>query len=312
MTGGKVRAAVDVGTNSVRLIVIDPDGRTLAREMEITRLGHGVDRRGHLDDAALERTLEVIARYREAWESHGAAAVRIAATSAIRDAQDRDRFFTGVREITGRQAHVLSGDEEAATTFTGVTSRLDLPGPLTVIDVGGGSTELIVGDEDGRCDAAVSLQLGCVRLAERHLANDPPTDAELAAGRDEAADALRRGASELRERGRDPRDAASLVGVAGTVTTLVALHLGLERYDATAIHGARLPAEEVRRLTAELAGMTSAERAELGPMAPGREDVIVAGAVVLDAALDVLEADAVTASEADILDGLALEAGRSE
>lgn len=303
-----VRAAVDVGTNSVRVLVVDDDGTTLAREMEITRLGRGVDERGHLDDDSLARTLEVLGRYRQLWEEHGAAHVRIGATSAVRDASDRDRFFDGVREVTGSEAEVLSGQAEAATAFAGVSARLDIAHPAIVLDIGGGSTEIIVGAPTGELAASVSLQLGCVRLAERSLRHDPPTTDELRSARYEASREIDRGVEELRSRGADPTGAATFVGVAGTVTTVTALHLGLGTYDPEPIHATRLPAAAVRRLTEELAAMTSARRAQLGPMAPGREDVIVAGAVILEAALDRLGFDAVVASEADILDGLALRA----
>jgi exopolyphosphatase / guanosine-5'-triphosphate,3'-diphosphate pyrophosphatase len=301
-----VRAAVDVGTNSVRLLVVDGHGTTLVREMEITRLGRGVDDRGHLDDDSLGRTLRVLGRYRDLWEERGATHVRIGATSAVRDASDRDRFFDGVREVTGAEAEVLSGDDEAAIAFAGVTARLDVTHPVVVLDIGGGSTEIIVGDPGGELVASVSLQLGCVRLAERCLRDDPPTPDELRAAEGEAAREIDDGVEELRSRGADPTGAASFVGVAGTVTTLTALHLGLDTYDPGPIHATRLPTDVVHRLTQELAAMSTEERAQLGPMASGREDVIVAGAVILGCALDRLGFDGVIASEADILDGLAL------
>jgi exopolyphosphatase / guanosine-5'-triphosphate,3'-diphosphate pyrophosphatase len=301
------RAAVDVGSNSVRVIVLDEGGTVLAREMEITRLGRGVDERGVLDDDALERTLDVIGRYRRTWEEHGAEEVRIAATSAIRDADDRHRFFAGVREVTGGlDAHVLSGEQEARTAFLGAVSAVDVPHPVLVLDVGGGSTEVIVGDDAGRLAGSVSLQLGCVRLSERLLRSDPPQEEELRAARREADAQLERGAVELARRDADPEACASLVGVAGTVTTLAALHLGLDAYEPDRIHGTRVPRDVVRELTAWLASMSSEERARLGPMAPGREDVIVAGAVVVEAALGRFGADELVASESDILDGLAL------
>ncbi|MDQ4130734.1 MAG: exopolyphosphatase, partial [Actinomycetota bacterium] len=230
------RAAVDVGTNSVRLLVVEADGRRVARELTITRLGRGVDETGHLDDDALSCTLEVIARYRTQWEALGADNVRIAATSAVRDASDRDRFVSGVREAAGREPEILSGEEEARIAFRGATTALDVPLPTAVLDVGGGSTELIVGDADGDYVASVSLQLGCVRLTERLLPSDPPTAAELADARAEIAAQLDRGAATLAEQGAD-LDASSLVGVAGTVTTLAALHLGLDHYDHERVHG---------------------------------------------------------------------------
>lgn len=306
MSAGGTRAAVDVGTNSVRLLVVDGDGATLERRMEITRLGRGVDRRGRLDDAALEVTLATLGSYRRCWEQHGATAVRVAATSAVRDAADRERFFAGAADRTGVEVEVLSGEDEAATAYAGALAALEVPQPAAVLDIGGGSTEIIVGDGDGGLAASVSLQLGCVRLAERCLPSDPPTDDELAAARREAGRTLDAGIDELRAAGADPSRCASLVGVAGTVTTLAALHLGLDAYEPDRIHATRLPAGAVRELTDRLAAMPAAARAELGPMAPGREDVILAGAVVLETALGRLEADRIVASEADILDGLVL------
>lgn len=307
MTDGGRRAAVDVGSNTVRLLVVDADGTPLVREMEITRLGRGVDERGQLDDGSLARTLDVLGRYREAWEGHGVegAAVRIAATSAVRDAADRERFFDGVRERTGGlEAEVLSGEDEAATTFRGVTAVLDVAQPTLLLDVGGGSTELVVGDADGRLAAAVSLQLGSVRLTERCLPSDPPTSVELDAAREEAAARCDEASGSLTAAGGDPAGCASLVGVAGTVTTLAALHLGLESYDPGPIHGASVPRRSVAAIERDLAGMSSAERAQLGPMAPGREDVIVAGVLIVAAVMDRFGFDALIASEADFLDGL--------
>lgn len=304
------RAAVDVGTNSVRLLVVDADGQPLARDMVITRLGANVDRDGRLDDEALQRTLDTIARYRDRWEELGAEAVRIAATSAVRDAEDRERFFDGVRRVADVHAEVLSGEQEAQITFLGATSATDVPRPTAVLDVGGGSTEMIVGDDEGQLAASVSLQLGCVRLHERLLPSDPPTEDELAAAREEIAHQLDEAAAELGRRGADPAGCASLLGVAGTVTTLAALRLELEQYDPERVHGTRIPKSDVAALTARLAAMPVDERRELGSMASGREDVIVAGALVVEAVLDRYGFDEIIASEADVLDGLALTAGR--
>lgn len=306
MSGQGTRAAVDVGTNSVRLLVVDGDGVTLERRMEITRLGRGVDRAGRFDDAALEATLATLDSYRRCWERHGATVVRVAATSAVRDAADRDRFFAGAADRTGTEVEVLTGEDEAATAYAGAVAALEVPQPASVLDIGGGSTEIIVGDGHGGLAASVSLQLGCVRLAERCLPSDPATDDELSAARREAGRILDAGIDELRAAGADPSRCASLVGVAGTVTTLAALHLGLDAYEPDRIHATRLPAGAVRELTDRLAAMPAAARAELGPMAPGREDVIVAGAVVLEVALGRFGAVEVVASEADILEGLVL------
>ena len=297
-------AAVDVGTNSVRLLVAEagPNGglATLERLMTITRLGAGVDATGHLDDAALERTLSCIERYATRWTELGATAVRISATSAVRDASDRHRFFDGIRERAGVDARVLTGDEEAATSFRGATSGVSGTAPYLVLDIGGGSTEFILGSSGP--EAMTSRQLGCVRLTERSITSDPPTNqdrAEATAVIDEQLAAV--------EAIFDPRAAQTLVGVAGTVTTVAALHLGLEDYVPEAIHGTRIPAAAVRDICKQLASMTSPERKALGPMAPGREDVIVAGALILDRVVERFGFAEVLTSESDILDGLALE-----
>lgn len=304
------RAAVDVGSNSVRLLVLDGDGTRLTRVMRITRLAAGVDATGRLDDAALARTLEAIAGYRDVWQGYGVTdRVRIAATSAVRDAADRDRFFDGVLDATGVHAQVISGDEEAALAFAGAVGAVDVPRPTAVLDIGGGSTELIVGDAEGEVVAAASLQLGCVRVAERHLTSDPPSAAQLLAARAMIDTRLDEGVRALHEAGGDPGSVRALVAVAGTATTLGALHLGLDSYDEDRIHGTRLPADALAELTARLTTMTAAQRARLGPVQPGREDVIHGGALVLQAALARTGLDAAVISEADGLDGLAASLG---
>lgn len=301
-----MRAAVDVGTNSVRLLVVDAQGRRRTRELSITRLGQGVDRTGHLDPEALTRTLETIARYRDIWREHGVTdRVRIAATSAVRDASDRDRFFDGVREVTGVDAEVLSGDEEAALAFVGAATAVDVAAPVAVIDVGGGSTEVVVGDADGAVVGGVSLQLGCVRLTERHLHDDPASPAQLAAARDTIAERLDEADQALAARGARLDAATSLVGVAGTATTLAALHLGLDAYEEAAIHGTVVPTSAVSEWTRRLATATAAQRAALGPVQLGREDVLHGGTLVLEAVLTRYGFDALVVSEADGLDGLA-------
>ena len=302
-------AAVDVGTNSVRLLVAEPaDGRRITsveRLMTITRLGTGVDATGHLDDAALERTLSCIEGYAARWTELGAQRVRISATSAVRDAADRDRFFDGVRQRSGVAAEVLTGEEEARTAFLGATSDVESAAPYLVLDIGGGSTEFILGS-DGP-EEMTSRQLGCVRLTERAIPSDPPSAEHLATANrviEEQLDAV--------EALFDPSSARTLVGVAGTVTTVAALHLGLDEYLPDAIHGTRVPADAVAAICDQLAGMTSEQRRALGPMAPGREDVIVAGALILRAVVSRFKFDDVLTSESDILDGLALELVRAE
>jgi exopolyphosphatase / guanosine-5'-triphosphate,3'-diphosphate pyrophosphatase len=304
------RAGVDVGSNSVRLLVVDGDGTPSTRLMRITRLGAGVDDTGHLDDAALDRTLDALAEFRSVWADHGVVdRVRIAATSAVRDASDRERFFAGVRATTGVDAEVLTGDEEAALAHAGATGGVEVDGPAVVLDVGGGSTELVLGGSDGDVAGSVSLQLGCVRLTERLLPTDPPTPAELAAAREEIVARLAEADARLAEQGVALAGARSLVGVAGTATTLGALHLGLAEYDPSRIHGTRVPAAGVRDLAAHLAGVPAAERAGLGPVQPGREDVLHGGALIVAAVVERYGFAELVVSEADSLDGLVATLG---
>jgi len=312
-------AALDVGTNSTRLLVADvADGAVVAeltREMVITRLGKGVDRTGRFDPAALARTLEVLAGYAETCRRLGVERRRLVATSATRDAADRQRFLDGVRDLLGVEAEVLTGRAEAAAAYRGATARgvrsgragprTDGPGPAgdqatLVVDIGGGSTELILGD-GGTARAMVSLDIGCVRLFERHLHSDPPAAAEVAALRADVAAHLAGVAVVL-----DPAAAERVVGVAGTVTTVAAIALGLDTYDPRRIHRATLDASDITATAGKLAAMTVAERAALPVMAKGREDVIAAGALLLDELVETFQIRQVIASETDILDGVLL------
>jgi exopolyphosphatase/guanosine-5'-triphosphate,3'-diphosphate pyrophosphatase len=296
-------AAVDVGTNSTRLLVADVDGgrvvAELARETVITRLGKGVDRTGRFDPAALRRTLDVLAGYAAACERLGVARRRVVATSATRDAANRRQFLDGVRQLFGVEAEVLSGEEEAAAAYRGATH--DLPGDqrTLVVDIGGGSTELILGRREP--EAMLSLDVGCVRLHERHLHSDPPTTAEVAALRADADAHLARVAGVL-----DPSSAERVVGVAGTITTVTAIGLGLDAYEPRRIHRSALRADEIAAVAGKLAAMTVAERAALPVMAKGREDVIAAGALLLDELVRTFGFPRVIASESDILDGVLL------
>jgi exopolyphosphatase / guanosine-5'-triphosphate,3'-diphosphate pyrophosphatase len=299
-------AAVDVGTNSTRLVVADVAGDRIveqhAREMVITRLGKSVDRTRHLDPAALKRTLEVLAGYAELCARLGVVATRVVATSATRDAANREEFLDGVRRLFGVEAEVLTGDQEAATTYAGATH--DLPDERTlVVDIGGGSTEFIIGNHDPA--AMVSLDIGCVRLFERHLASDPPAPAEVAALRRDVREQLGKVPEVL-----DPSSARRVVGVAGTVTTVTAIALGLDVYDPRRIHHATIDARRISRTAERLAAMTIAERAALPVMAKGREDVIAAGALVLDEICRTFGFQRMIASEADILDGVLLGLAR--
>jgi exopolyphosphatase/guanosine-5'-triphosphate,3'-diphosphate pyrophosphatase len=297
-------AAVDVGTNSTRLLVADVAGgamvATHAREMIITRLGKGVDRTGRFDPEALARTLEVLAGYAETCRRLQVTRRRVVATSATRDAADRRTFLDGVHDLLGVDAEVLTGEAEAALTYRGATA--DLPGdqPTLVVDIGGGSTELILGD-GARARAMVSLDIGCVRLFERHLRGDPPAAAEVAALRAEVAAHLDGVTAVV-----DPAAADRVVGVAGTVTTVAAIALGLDAYDPRRIHRSTIAAADVAATAGKLAAMTVAERAAMPVMARGREDVIAAGALLLDELVQRFQIREVIASEADILDGALL------
>jgi len=314
MNGGAV-AGVDVGSNSVRLLVLGPDGARLRRDIVTTRLAAGVDATGRLDPAAIDRTVAALTGLRATWERLGVATgpdrVRVVATSAVRDAADRERFLVPAAAALGVPVEVIDGREEAALAFTGAALAVPTVPPVVVVDVGGGSTELVVGPTDGgpRPVAAVSLQLGCVRLTERALAADPPTPDEVATARAVVADVLEAGLAELAAAGAQigagPGRVGTLVGVAGTATTLAALHLGLDRYDEGRIHGAVLPAAALAALTDGLVVGTVAGRAARGPVQPGRAEVLHGGALVLAGVVARLGLDAVVVSEADSLDAVA-------
>jgi len=304
-------AAVDCGTNSIRLLVADlPDGAAgplvdVARRMLVVRLGQGVDRTGRLAEEAVERTRLALAGYAAEIRSLGAERVRMVATSATRDASNRDVFREMVRGTLGAEPEVLTGDEEARLSFTGAVLALDaVAPPFLVVDIGGGSTELVLGT-GGRGEvpavlAARSVDVGCVRMTERHLHDDPPTAAQVRAAEADIRVAVRDAA-----RAVPVAQARTLVGVAGSVTTVVALALGLEDYDPERIHGARASYDQVAAVARMLLGATREARAALPVMHPGRVDVIGAGALVLRIVLEETGAAAVVASEHDILDGIA-------
>jgi exopolyphosphatase/guanosine-5'-triphosphate,3'-diphosphate pyrophosphatase len=300
---GERVAAIDVGTNSIRLLVAEPredDPFELARDMVITRLGQGVDKNRELDSEALRRTSTVLRRYVGRARALGAVRVRVGATSAVRDASNRKELFDAVRVLVGADPEILTGEREAGLSFLGATRGLDRPGPFLVFDIGGGSTELVLGT--GRPDSAVSVDMGSVRLTERVNPADPPTEADLRAMADIAADALGHA-----ERTVPAGRAGTLVGVAGTTTTVQALGLALPFYDPEAIHRTVLSRTDANRITDDLARMTVAERAALPVMAPGREDVIVAGALILLEIFRRWGFDECVVSEKDILDGLVME-----
>jgi exopolyphosphatase/guanosine-5'-triphosphate,3'-diphosphate pyrophosphatase len=299
-------AAVDCGTNTIRLLVADIDPASgsqddLVREMRIVRLGQGVDRTGMLADEALTRVFAAVDEYAALIEPQHVDAIRFVATSAARDAGNAAVFAEGIRSRLGVPPEVVSGAEEAALSFAGATRTLPVvPSPIAVLDIGGGSTELIVGDSHGHVRAARSLDVGSVRVTERLMPSDPPTAEELAAATRMVDDAL----DTLPAHGVQAGDAATLVGVAGTVTTVASLLLGLDTYDRDRVHHATFAPHEVHAMVARLLAMTAAEREAAG-VPRGRSDVIGAGALILDRVLHRTAADRLTVSDADILDGIA-------
>jgi exopolyphosphatase/guanosine-5'-triphosphate,3'-diphosphate pyrophosphatase len=304
-------AAIDCGTNSLRLLIADVDASrgTLVdvnREMNIVRLGQEVDRTRRFADDALERTFAVCRDYAEQIRAQHVERMRFVATSASRDVSNRDAFVDGVRQALGVDPEVISGDEEAALSFTGATRELldgnGLRQPYLVVDIGGGSTEFVVGGRD--VDAARSVDVGCVRLTERHLRNDPPTGAQIDAARADIVAAI-----DLAAQTVPMKTAATLVGLAGSVTTVAAIALGLDEYDPVRIHHSRIPAAQVHAVAEQLLAMTRAQRAAMPVMHPGRVDVIGAGALILDTIVERVGAAEVVVSEHDILDGIAFSIG---
>jgi exopolyphosphatase / guanosine-5'-triphosphate,3'-diphosphate pyrophosphatase len=304
-------AAIDCGTNSIRLLVADVDGTTLtdvSRRMEIVRLGEGVDRTGRLAPTAIERTRKVLADYTRELREAGAQRVRMVATSASRDAENADDFRAMVLDTLGAPSEVVSGDEEARLSFTGAVRGLAAPGPYLVVDIGGGSTEFVTGNAE--VEHAISVDIGCVRMTERHLPGDPPdfyhvivASADIEAHVDRALAAVR---AAPRTTGAGPT--RNLVGLAGSVTTVAALALGLSRYDPARIHQSRIPYDDVAKVTADLLAATRAQRLSAPVMHPGRADVIGAGALILRIIMERSGAESVIASEHDILDGIAFSA----
>ncbi|MGP7960320.1 Ppx/GppA phosphatase family protein [Sanguibacter sp. A247] len=309
-------AAIDCGTNSIRLLVADvaPDGTLtdLVRRMEVVRLGAGVDRTGELDPVALERTLAMTREYGATIAELGVERVRFVATSATRDARNRQAFVDGVREVLGVEPEVVAGAEEARLSFAGATSVIGdgRAAPYVVVDLGGGSTELVLGTESPVGE--FSMDVGCVRMSERHLLSDPPTAEQVAAARADVRAAL-----DAAEEHVDLGAASTLVGLAGSVTTVTAHALRLTAYDRDAINGAVLPVAVVLEACEDLLSMPREQRAGLGFMHPGRVDVIAAGALVWsEVVARVVERVAerggelteVLTSEHDILDGIALSA----
>lgn len=299
-------AAFDCGTNSLRLLMVDIDidaaagtSEELVREMRVVRLGQGVDRTGRIAEASLQRVFGAVEEYMEMVREHDVRKIRFCATSAARDAENAEEFLAGIRDRTGVEPEVLDGDEEARVSFAGATRSLPpLPEPLLVVDIGGGSTELILGNADGTVIAAQSLDIGSVRLNERHLAGDPPSKDEIAAAVADI-DAALDGCSV------DPAKAGAVIGVAGTVTTLAAAVLDLDGYDRFVIHHSVLRPDAVQGAVTRLLSMLIEQRKALPYMHPGRADVIGAGGLILDRILRRTTVDSMLVSEHDILDGIA-------
>jgi exopolyphosphatase / guanosine-5'-triphosphate,3'-diphosphate pyrophosphatase len=296
-------AAIDVGTNSTRLLVAEehPDAfRTIERRMTITRLGQGVDRTRLLQAAALQRTLSVVADYAASCGELGVTRMRVTGTSAVRDAENRNEFFDGVKKLTGQPPELLTGEAEARATFLGVRSDLFDEGPVLVVDIGGGSTELIYGTVAP--EHLVSLDIGCVRMFEKHLDSDPPRPEELDALRADVGERLATAKLGLQSAPGTP-----LVGVAGTVTQLATLKAGLPAEDPELVHHSVLTHGDVRRLARRLETLPFEKRSRIKGLEPGRVDVIVAGAEILQVVMETFDAAEILVSEKDILDGLVLQ-----
>ncbi len=310
-------AGIDCGTNSIRLLIADVPGQAgplddVVRLMNVVRLGQGVDRTGQFAPDALARTLAKTEEYAELCKQHGVESIRFAATSATRDASNRDEFVQGVLDRLGVPVQVLSGDDEANTSFAGASSVMPQngPSPIIVVDLGGGSTELVLGDVNDGVISEFSMNVGCVRMHERHLTSDPATPEQIAAARADVNAAL-----DDAEQHIDFGAAEGLVGLAGTITTLTAKAIGLREYDASRIHGTALTPEQTMEACEWFIHSDKAERDALGFMHPGRSDVISSGTLVWEevvkrVALRMSERgkslDAVVTSEHDILDGMAL------
>lgn len=298
MDGRPVRvAAIDCGTNSIRLLVLDGE-QELHREMRIVRLGQDVDRTGRLAPQALDRTRAALADYARVIDSFRVDGTRMIATSASRDASNRDEFVAMVHQTLGVEPEVITGLAEAQLSYAGAVGTLDgVDGAVLLVDLGGGSTELVLGPDPLR---AHSMDVGSVRMTERHLHDDPPTPAQVAAVVDDVNSSLDSANPDV-----PWQQAEHLVGVAGTITTVAALALGLDRYEPAAVHGARITAAQIDEVADRLAALDHDARSALSVIHPGRVDVITAGAIVLRTVVRRTGAAELIASEHDILDGVA-------
>ena len=295
-------AAIDCGTNSIRLLIADITGgnfREINRTMEIVRLGQGVDKNKAFHPDALDRTLKATALFAEEIARRGVERMRFCATSATRDASNRELFIDGVKALLGVAPEVISGEEEAALSFKGATKELRGVGaPYLVIDIGGGSTEFVFGSE--RVEFAKSQNIGCVRMSERHFSSIPPQAEEIAGAKADIDEAIK-GAAEI----VPITEAKTLIAVAGTATTVAAAALGLSTYDRHSIHLSRISAEKTHQVSEMFLSLNRDEIAALGYMHPGRVDVIGAGSLVLSRIMTLTGAEEFVASESDILDGMA-------
>jgi exopolyphosphatase/guanosine-5'-triphosphate,3'-diphosphate pyrophosphatase len=294
-------AAIDCGTNSIRLLIADVAGETLtdvSRRMEIVRLGEGVDRTGRLAPEAIDRTRRALLGYAAEIAELGISRIRMVATSASRDASNAADFRSMVHTVLGVDPEVITGEEEARLSFTGAVRGLSAEPPYLVVDIGGGSTEFVTGRSTS--EQAISVDIGCVRMTERHLKSDPPTPAEIAAAEQDITAAVDRALAAV-----PGREAKTLLGLAGSVTTVTALALDLPAYEASRIHHTPVSYETVAKVTADLLAATVAERRALPVMHPGRADVIGAGALILRTVMERAAQPTVIASEHDILDGIA-------
>ena len=295
-------AAIDCGTNSIRLLIADIDGsqfREIHRSMEIVRLGQGVDKTKQFHPDAIERTLRALRTFQVEIARRGVSKIRFCATSATRDASNRQIFIDGVKEIIGIEPEVISGEEEARLSFLGATRELHISdSPFLVIDIGGGSTEFVFGNQS--VEAARSVNIGCVRMSERHFTQAPASLDEIESATADIDAAIREAATVV-----PLTSAKTIIAVAGTATTVAAAALELETYDRYAIHLSRISANKTHVVSKKFLGMTREEIAALGYMHPGRVDVISAGSLILDRAMIYTGAEEFVASESDILDGMA-------
>jgi len=295
-------AAIDCGTNSIRLLIADISGgkfKEVLRDMEIVRLGQGVDENKSFHPDAINRTLAAVEKFKNQLAGKGVEKIRFCATSATRDAANRDLFIDGVRQILGVEVEVIPGEEEARLSFNGATKELlQSDAPFLVVDIGGGSTEFVYGNKE--VEFAKSVDIGCVRMSERHLKSQPVEMSQVAQAIIDIDKAIAQAAAVV-----PISTAKTLVAVAGTATTIAAAALELETYDRYTIHLSRIPAEKVHKVSAAFQAMTKSEISNLGFMHPGRVDVITAGSLVLSRVMAATGAAEFVASESDILDGMA-------